>query len=77
MDKEQQKKLLIEIMEADEKDRLYEQQNVLDWFKQQIMKAYNDGYRDGMTDHGDKSKDISEFDNARLYYNETYSTQNK
>jgi len=49
---------------------VFEQAKQMD--KERIVKAYNDGYRDGMTDHGDNSKDISEFDNARLYYNETY-----
>jgi len=46
---------------------VFEQAKQMD--KERIMKAYNDGYRDGMSDHGDKNKDISEFDNARLYYN--------
>jgi len=38
--------------------------------KQQIIDAYNQGYRDG----GDVplGKDISLFDDANLYYNETY-----
>jgi hypothetical protein len=38
--------------------------------KQQIKNAYNQGYRDG----GDvlSGKDISLFDDANLYYNETY-----
>ena len=40
--------------------------------KDKIIEAYNDGYRDGMTDHNNDDKDISEFDNARLYYNEKY-----
>jgi hypothetical protein len=38
--------------------------------KQQIKNAYNQGYRDG-TDEG-SGKDISLFDDANLYYNDTY-----
>jgi hypothetical protein len=37
MDKEQQKKLIIEIMEADSKDRLYKQQTAVDW----LVKEFN------------------------------------
>jgi predicted secreted protein len=38
--------------------------------KQQIKYAYNQGYRDG-GDEG-SGKDISLFDDANLYYNDTY-----
>jgi hypothetical protein len=45
-----------------------EQANEL--FEQQIKDAYNQGYRDG---DGDLSgKDISLYNDADLYYNETY-----
>ena len=48
---------------------LYDQ--ALEMEKKQIKDAYNQGYRDG----GDKGsgKDISLFDDANLYYNETYN----
>jgi hypothetical protein len=39
--------------------------------KQQIKNAYNQGYRDGGDDWS--GKDISLFDDANLYYNETYN----
>ena len=42
-----------------------------DMEKEQIVKVYNDGYKDGQSDP-DSSKDISEFNNAELYYNETF-----
>jgi hypothetical protein len=38
--------------------------------KEQIKNAYNQGYRDGGDDLS--GKDISLFDDANLYYNETY-----
>lgn len=37
----------------------------------QLIQTYNDGYKDGQTDP-DKSKDISECSNGKLYYNETF-----
>ena len=40
-------------------------------FEEQIVQTYNDGYKDGQSDL-DSSKDISEFSNAKLYYNEIY-----
>jgi hypothetical protein len=36
MNKEEQKKLLIETMEADEKDGLYKQQTALEWLQEQL-----------------------------------------
>ena len=42
--------------------------------KDQLIQTYNDGYKDGQTDT-DRSKDISEFSNAKLYYNETFKKQ--
>ena len=39
--------------------------------KDQLIQTYNDGYKDGQTDP-DKSKDISECSNGKLYYNETF-----
>jgi hypothetical protein len=36
MNKEEQKKLLIEVMEADEKDGLYKQQTAVEWLFDQI-----------------------------------------
>ena len=38
----------------------------------QITKAYNDGYRDGLPSISKEGIDISEYDNARLYYKEIY-----
>jgi len=40
-------------------------------FEEQIVQTYNDGYKDGQSDL-DSSKDILEFSNAKLYYNEIY-----
>lgn len=37
----------------------------------QLIQTYNDGYKDGQSDP-DKSKDISECSNGKLYYNETF-----
>ena len=42
--------------------------------KDQLIQTYNDGYRDGQTDP-DRSKDISECSNGKLYYNETFKKQ--
>jgi hypothetical protein len=42
--------------------------------KDQIVKTYKDGYTDGQSDP-DRSKDISEFDNAKLYYSETFKKE--
>lgn len=39
--------------------------------KDQLIQTYNDGYKDGQSDP-DKSKDISECSNGKLYYNETF-----
>ena len=39
--------------------------------KDQRIQTYNDGYKDGQSDP-DKSKDISECSNGKLYYNETF-----
>ena len=43
--------------------------------KDQVMNSYNDGYRDGMTDLNSNDKDISEFSNAKLYFDETFKKQ--
>ena len=37
----------------------------------QLIQTYNDGYKDGQSDP-DKSKDISECSNGKLYYKETF-----
>jgi len=43
-------------------------------FKQAIMNAYNQGYRDAELDYTgcESSKDISEEPNADMYYNMSY-----
>jgi len=48
----------------------YEFKNALEKEKQQIMDAYNQGYREGEIHsiHVNVSKDISEFGNAENYY---------
>jgi len=46
--------------------------------KQKIKDGYNQGYRDGFLDAQSESiggKDISEFDNAENYYNQTFKTK--
>lgn len=42
--------------------------------KDQLIQTYNDGYKDGQSDP-DKSKDISECSNGKLYYNETFKKE--
>tara|TARA_R110000772_G_C13274120_1_gene436509 strand:+ start:1504 stop:1665 length:162 start_codon:yes stop_codon:yes gene_type:complete len=46
-------------------------------FKQAIMNAYNVGYRDAELDCTgcESSRDISEFENADIYYEMTYHEQ--
>ena len=39
MKKEEQKKLLTEIMDADAKDGLYKQQTAVEWLEQEFMKG--------------------------------------
>ena len=38
--------------------------------KQQIKDAYNQGFRDAS--NNEQLKDISEYENAQIYYNETF-----
>lgn len=42
-----------------------------DMEKEQVVKVYNDGYTDGQSDQN-SSRDISEYGNGKLYYNETF-----
>jgi hypothetical protein len=44
--------------------------------KKQIKAAYNKGYQDGEIDSLDaKDGDVQYFEDAELYYNETYGTE--
>ena len=45
--------------------------------KQQIFDAFNQGYRDGFGDPQNVigGKDVSEFDDAKNYYNDTYGNE--
>lgn len=43
--------------------------------KQQIMDAYNQGYREGELDDEKFEGDISEFTDALLYYKNTYTDE--
>ena len=49
--------------------KIYKQAKQME--KEQLIQTYNDGYKDGQSDP-DKSKDISECSNGKLYYNETF-----
>ena len=43
--------------------------------KREIMDGFNQGYREGFVDGlsgFDNDQDVDKFDNANLYYNETY-----
>lgn len=59
-DKERQKELLIEIMEADAKDGLYEPYFTAD----ELKAAYHAGYLDAKTNH---INDAEQYVNARVY----------
>ena len=41
MNKEKQKQILIDIMEADAKDGLYKQQTAVEWLKEKVKETYN------------------------------------
>jgi hypothetical protein len=41
MNKEEQKQLIIDIMDADAKEGLYKQQTAVEWFQEQIIKIVN------------------------------------
>jgi len=44
--------------------------------KEQIKAAYNKGYQDGEIDSlGLRDEDVRYFEDAELYYNETYGTE--
>lgn len=60
MEKEQQKKLIIEIMEADAKDGLYEPYFTAD----ELKAAYNAGYLDAQTNH---INDAENYVNQQIY----------
>lgn len=43
--------------------------------KREVMDGFNQGYREGFVDGlsgFDNDQDVEKFDNANLYYNETY-----
>jgi hypothetical protein len=61
---------LLDIYTLEGMDFIREFHKFMEIEKQQIKDAYNQGYRDG-GDEG-SGKDISLFDDANLYYNETY-----
>lgn len=42
--------------------------------EQEIKDAYNQGFRDAS--HNEQLKDISEYENAQNYYNETFKNEN-
>lgn len=81
MDKEQQKKLITEIMEADEKNGLYKQQTAVDYLIEQLdeqiyriaeINAFQFGVSEGfLTDINYMNCD----EDAEYYYNETYGGQ--
>ena len=48
------------------------QYELLEEEKQEIIDAYNEGYRDGSLDDNHDKKDISEYSNAEQYYNQTF-----
>jgi hypothetical protein len=50
-------------------------EEILDMHKQQVKEAYNQGYRDAQIDGPEfkRLKDVSCFDDAENYYNDTYT----
>lgn len=40
--------------------------------REQILNAYNQGYRDAEVDH-EPNDDVSDYDDAEQYYNQTYN----
>ena len=61
-DKEKQKQLLIDIMEADAKDGLYETQQI--FTADDLKAAYNAGYLDAQTNH---INDAENYVNQQIY----------
>ena len=43
--------------------------------KQQIIDAFNEGYRSGECQDFDPTKDVADFDDAKNYYNDTYGNE--
>ena len=60
--KEKQKQHLIDIMEADAKDGLYETQQI--FTADELKAAYNTGYLDGQTNH---INDAENYVNQQIY----------
>ena len=85
-DKEEQKKLLIEIMEADAKDGLYEQQTAVEWLQEVIINHLSHEQQmqlEGLFQQAkamEKEQIINAYEkgaeeswDAEKYYNETYN----
>jgi hypothetical protein len=62
MDKEEQKRLITEIMNEDAKDALYEPYFTAD----ELKAAYHAGYLDAQTNH---INDAEEYVNSKIYLN--------
>ena len=81
-DKKEQKKLLVEIMEADDKDGLYAQQTAVEWLRNKLFDEWGIGISDNVIEQAkqmEKEQIINAYEkgaeeswDAEQYYNETY-----
>jgi hypothetical protein len=81
-DKKEQKKLLVEIMEADDKDGLYAQQTAVEWLRNKLFDEWGIGISDNVIEQAkvmEKGQIINAYEkgaeeswDAEQYYNETY-----
>lgn len=57
-------------------DAKYQAMQRLEKEREAIMNAYNQGFRDGEIETYDEySRDVSEFEDANRYFNETFKTK--
>ena len=63
--KEEQKRLITEIMEADEKDGLYKEQTAVDWLREQIKDTDNKESKLPLADGLDRLKRAKEKENEQ------------
>lgn len=77
MNKEEQKKLLIETMEADEKDGLYKQQTAVDWLVEQYEKAFTLKVNNVMTSIIEQAKQMEKEQINKACYDGYYKEDEK